>query len=239
VAVDIRPGVTIGSIALRDRFRAAPRISEVIEMIMRAKGGRRPDSMLVFSCAVALAPACFASTLYWTDFSRTNAGGVSRVDTQTLIYEPVISSGLTSPYRLAIDQAGGKMYWTTTYTGDVLRANLDGSNVETIIDRSGAQLGIAVDGGGGSIYWSAGAEIYRADLDGSNQTLLVTADTGDIVQDLTIDQDSGKLYFSNYDGVAPGKLQRVNLDGTSLEDVVTGIAYGPAGLAVDSTTGMA
>ena len=55
-----------------------------------------------------------------------------------------------------------KMYWTDFDTGEIQRANLDGSQVETIVPGLGSSgssnvlsRGIAVDGGAGKIYWTA------------------------------------------------------------------------------------
>ena len=40
---------------------------------------------------------------------------------------------LRRPADLAVDAAGGKLYWTDWLTGKVQRANLDGSRVEDLV----------------------------------------------------------------------------------------------------------
>ena len=78
---------------------------------------------------------------------------------------------------IAVDATAGKMYWTS-WTSDsdhdriVQRANLDGSDVETL--RGGVALDIALDIQGGKMYLANWSEIQRADLDGSNAEDLIT-----------------------------------------------------------------
>ncbi len=185
------------------------------------------------------ATAARAATLYWTEFAPDATGGIFRVDLDTLEVEPVIPTGLTSPYRIAVDRDGGKMYWTSTYAGTIQRANLDGSDLETIVYAGYTTLGIAVDGAGGKVYWSAGSNVHWSNLDGSGAELLFNAGAPGMVQDLTLDPAAGKIYASNWSG-APGpigKIQRANLDGSGLEDVVTAIRNGPVGLGVDHAGG--
>ena len=64
---------------------------------------------------------------------------------------------------------------------------------------------------------------------------LVTADTNGLVQDLTIDAVSRKLYISDSPGTndPEGRILRANLDGTDMETVRSGIRSGPVGIGVD------
>lgn len=177
-----------------------------------------------------------ASTLYWTDWSDGQMVGIKSADLDTLVIHDVIAGGLDYPYRLAVDPIGAKLYWTTAYAAKVQRANLDGSGVEVITDLgSGSNTGIAVDGVGGKVYWAKVNEVWSANLDGSDATALFTVSEG--VQDLTLDAVNGQVYVSNFSGSGVGTLQRFNLDGTGLEDVVTEIVDGPFGLGVDAVSG--
>ncbi len=60
--------------------------------------------------------------LYWVDaatkIQRANLDG-------TNIEDLVITD---TPYGIALDVAGGKMYWTTSWPRKIQRANLDGKN---------------------------------------------------------------------------------------------------------------
>ena len=69
---------------------------------------------------------------------------------------------------IALDIAGGsdKVYWTVYWPDDeqkIQRANLDGSDVETVLIPSGNPWGIALDSADGKMYWT-GWGIWRANL---------------------------------------------------------------------------
>src|SRR5262249_10124512 len=70
-----------------------------------------------------------------------------------------------TPKQVQIDKKGGKLYWCDREGMRVMRANLDGSNIETLVDTSGGDprpgpdarkwcVGIAVDTERGRIYWT-------------------------------------------------------------------------------------
>ena len=80
---------------------------------------------------------------------------------------------------LALDMAGGKMYWTDLVSGTIRQANLDGSRKETLISVDGPYY-IILDVTGGKIYWidanGQSFTIRRANLDGSQRETLVSGD---------------------------------------------------------------
>ena len=73
------------------------------------------------------------------------------------------------PLGIGLDLAEGKMYWNRR-SGPIFRANLDGSEVETLVDDDVYKSAIALDLPNGKIYWALEFTngVYRADLDGSN-----------------------------------------------------------------------
>lgn len=77
------------------------------------------------------------------------------------------------PIDIDLDLDKGKMYWTDRHTRKVLRANLDGTNIETLIDESKTAIripiGLTLDLASKKMYWSdpATRTIQRANLDGS------------------------------------------------------------------------
>src|SRR4029450_14108238 len=87
------------------------------------------------------------SQIYWTEFVHSPAtGGITRADIWTIVREPIVPDGLISPYRIAIDPVEQKMYWTSTQGGGLQRANLDGTDLQTIVPASGTPfLGLAID----------------------------------------------------------------------------------------------
>ncbi len=76
----------------------------------------------------------------------------------------VPSGGTFTPKQMKLDLAGGKMYWSDREGMRVMRANLDGSDVEALVttgqtdadrmDESRWCVGVALDLDGGTIYWS-------------------------------------------------------------------------------------
>src|SRR5262249_519735 len=84
---------------------------------------------------------------------------------------------------LTVDKSGGKLYWSDREGRRVMRANLDGSNIEILVDTSHGDprpgpdatkwcVGIAVDPERGQIYWTQkGPEkgglgrLFRANID--------------------------------------------------------------------------
>ena len=135
---------------------------------------------------------------------------------------------------VALDVASGKVYWTDSdgyqinhggFSGEIRRANLDGSDVETLVTGLVHPSGIAVDPVGGQVYWteldhqSDGlGSIQRANLDGSNVQTLVTGI--DEANNLAIDIEDGKLFWPE---LTTHTIQSANLDGSGVQVVLTGL----------------
>ena len=102
--------------------------------------------------------------------------------------------------------ADGKVYWTTE--GRIERCNLDGSERQTLRDRSSGLIGgIAVDAAAGRLYWTEGpvysqktAKIWRANLNGSGAEAWAGAEDWDynnyIPSLLAVDAALGRLYWT-------------------------------------------
>ncbi len=131
-----------------------------------------------------------------------------------------------------LDLMHGKVYWTNGGL-DVSRANLDGSNPETVLSFPlGGDIlisGLAVDPVRGKLFYDDfelvnNRGIYSANLDGSNPTLIVdfgpdsaTTNPNHSPMQLAVDVASGKLYWN--DSVTDA-IYRVNEDGTGAIDTV-------------------
>ena len=142
-----------------------------------SEGRKLPDGLVVDVAA---------GYLYWTNMGnpKANDGSIFRSDLDGRNMTTIIAPGDTfTPKQLQIDKPDGKLYWSDREGMRVMRADLDGSNIETLIDtskgdsRPGADpnkwcVGIAVDANAGKLYWSqkggdnAGqGSILRANLD--------------------------------------------------------------------------
>ena len=137
--------------------------------------------------------------LYWLD---KNAGTITSGYRNGYASETVVSPIYNGEY-LAV--GGGKIYWTTPTK--VRRANLDGSEAETLYQDSYVSLkGIAVDPDLGKIYWASlpgtfdeNGEIWRANLDGGNARVWASREewnvNGYVPWLLAIDSEGGRLYW--------------------------------------------
>ena len=135
---------------------------------------------------------------------------------------------------LAMDVAGGKLYWTertSDSTGRIRRANLDGRNVRLVKNLTSLPHGIALDAANGKIYvTNAWGKVQRLDVDGSNfQPNLIT----DLERPsgLALDVSGGKVYWAE----TTGRIRRANLDGSNVEDVATGLGP-PISIAIFDNT---
>ena len=109
-----------------------------------------------------------------------------------------------------------KLYWATG--GKIQRGNLDGSNIEDVVNREAES--IALDATNGKLYWShADNGIYRANLsDGTNIEQLIDDDVWAISGGgIALDIAGGKMYWTNGE---TDSIFRANLDGTNVEELL-------------------
>ncbi len=155
--------------------------------------------------------------MYWTDDSgfsikRANLDGSGM--TGNLVTSEVINAK-----DIELDVANGHMYWTDL-GGKIQRADLDGSNVLDIINDVlllPSIDDIALDVANGHMYWidDSGSSIKRANLDGSGMTgNLVTSEVIN-ANDIALDATNGHMYWTS-----GFKIQRANLDGSSVFDIL-------------------
>ena len=161
------------------------------------------------------------SKIYWTERSehrilRANLDG-SNVETLAGGHgQSRAVLRVSAPYGLALDTAWSKMYWTDMGTDTIQRADLDGSNVETLISGVNSSS-LALDAAEGKMYYATRGKIQRADLDGSNVETLVTGVT---TFGLALNVAEGKIYWTYRHR---GKIQRADLDGSNVETLVAGL----------------
>jgi DNA-binding beta-propeller fold protein YncE len=142
-----------------------------------SEGRKLPDGLVVDVAA---------GHLYWTNMGnpKANDGSIFRSDLNGRNMTTIIAPGDTfTPKQLQIDKPNGKLYWSDREGMRVMRANLDGSRIETLVDTSHGDprpgtdaakwcVGIAIDVDAGKLYWTqkggdnAGeGRILRANLD--------------------------------------------------------------------------
>jgi sugar lactone lactonase YvrE len=160
-------------------------------------------------------------------------GGVIRASMYGELPTVIVPSEVAGvgPDGVAIDIESGHLYWTTmgkvaAADGSIMRSDLDGRNVKTIVPAGGAYTPkqLKLDAATRKLYWSdrEGMRVMRANFDGSNvETLIVTGsgdtdrkDAGRWCVGIAIDTHGGKLYWTQKGGDNAGKgtIKRANLE---------------------------
>ena len=262
IALDVAGGKMYWTDASVDSIRRANLDGSDIELVIdtRAIGGQLLEGPATTPRDVALDLTSDPPKMYWVDAGRANLeeGKIQRANLDGSSPEALVTTGLVNPQSIALDVAAGKMYWTDSGTGGpnglqddkIQRANLDGSNVETLLTYDNflrVPRGIALDVAAGKMYWTdiVRDRIRRANLDGTEpEDILNTRTFGgqslggpataprDIALDLT--SDPPKMYWvdAGTGNVDNGKLWRANLDGSSPEALVTSGLVNPQGIAL-------
>lgn len=182
--------------------------------------------------------------MYWTGWRssspkmtgkifRSNFDGTDEEDLVT--YTANIA---TYPSGIALDLENGKMYWTDLGAKKIMRANLDGSDVATLIEPDlEIPYAIALDTLANKIYWvnasPTGADrVQRSNIDGTEVQILVTQDQVN-PQGITLDLNKQMMYWVN-----SNFIHRAKLDGTEVENLVQyRSSERPNGLALDLENG--
>ncbi len=173
-----------------------------------------------------------AGAIYWTDWDTNK---IQRAHLNGSNVQDLVTTGLGSPYGIALDVAGDKMYWADAGTAKIQRANLDGSHIQNLVPLGlGLPICIALDVPGGKMYWTdrGTGKIQRANLDGSNVEDLVFGVKG--LHGIALDVAGNKMYWTDNEA---SKIQRSNLDGTTIEDLVTTGLQLPNEIALDIAGG--
>src|SRR6202165_6174832 len=81
--------------------------------------------------------------IYWTNMGipNLNDGSIERADIDGKNRKTIVAQGATrTPKQIILDKKGGKLYWCDREGMRVMRCNLDGSRLETLIEagRGGA-----------------------------------------------------------------------------------------------------
>ena len=109
-----------------------------------------------------------AGHIYWTNMGNptVNDGSIERADLDGQNRITIVAQGGTfTPKQLQLETKSGKLYWCDREGMRLMRANLDGSNMETLVDTSQGDprpgpdptkwcVGVAIDVDGGTVYWT-------------------------------------------------------------------------------------
>ena len=149
-------------------------------------------------------------------------------------------SSANTPIGVALDPAGGKVYWADSASNQIRRRNLDGTGVvDVVLSGIAIPVGVAIDRSAGKIYWTESSPPYRvrrANLDGTGIEDLAEGATLGFQNPygIAVDPDLGKVYWTSRGSGAA--IWRADLDGANPESVVGGLSN-PLDVKIDGSGG--
>jgi sugar lactone lactonase YvrE len=187
-----------------------------------------------------------AGHIYWTNMGtpKANDGSIERADLDGRNRKVIVPKGGTfTPKQIQLVAKSRKLYWCDREGMRVMRADLDGSNVETLVDASQGDprpgpdatkwcVGVAVDVDGGKVFWTqkgpdnAGqGRIFRTGIDvPTGQTASNRADIEVLYDglpepiDLDLALDDRVLYWTDRGDPPRGNtVNRAPMDSGSLD----------------------
>jgi hypothetical protein len=224
--------------------------------------GSEPET-LVTGCRLpdSLAADSTAGYFYWTNMGvpHRNDGSIERADFDGGNRRVIIPEGGTfTPKQLHLEKTSAKLYWSDREGMRVMRANLDGSQVETLIqtgegesdrhDPSNWCVGITVDPLRGQMYWtqkgaddSGHGRIFRAGIDmPRGQTATNRLDIEMLFEglpepiDLELDLEHRILYWTDRgDRLRGNTVSRTTIDGHLSRQIVLDHLMEGIGIALD------
>jgi hypothetical protein len=203
-----------------------------------------------------------AGHIYWTNMGipSLNDGSVERADINGKNRKVIVPVGDThTPKQIILDKTAGKLYWCDREGMRVMRCNLDGSRLETLIEtgRGDADsrdatkwcVGLSIDRKHGKIYWSqkgpdnaglgrisrANLEIPTGETPANRSDIEVFFDALPEPIDLEFDHENRIMYWTDRGDPPRGNtVNRASLDNKPAEPeiVVTHLMEG-IGIALD------
>ena len=203
-----------------------------------------------------------AGHIYWTNMGvpSLNDGSIERADIDGRNRKTIVPQGGTfTPKQLHLEKKSGKLYWSDREGMRVMRSNLDGSGIETLVvagqgdtDRRDATkwcVGITVDPERGQFYWTqkgpdnaergrifrANIEIPKGESAASRNDIEVLFDRLPEPIDLELDLDHRVLYWTDRGDPPRGNtVNRASIDQKPREPeiVLTHLMEG-IGIALD------
>jgi sugar lactone lactonase YvrE len=204
-----------------------------------------------------------AGHIYWTNMGSSpsvNDGSIERADIDGKNRKVIVPRGATfTPKQIQLDQKDGKLYWCDREGMRVMRANLDGSQIETLVetgrgdanrrDQTRWCVGITIDPVRQHIYWTqkgpdkggqgrlfrAGIEIPKGETADKRSDIEVFFDRLPEPIDLELDRKNRVLYWTDRGDPPRGNtVNRASVDAKpqAPEILVTHLMEG-IGIALD------
>jgi len=205
-----------------------------------------------------------AGHIYWTNMGIPNAndGSIERADLDGKNRKIIVPKGAThTPKQIHLEKGQGKLYWCDREGMRVMRVNLDGSKIETLVDTSQGDprpgpnatkwcVGVTIDPKRQQIYWTqkgpdnAGlGRIFRANVEIPHGESAANRSDVEVLYDglpepidLELDLESRVLYWTDRGDPPRGNtVNRASIDAKPIPNpqiVVTHLMEG-IGIALD------
>ena len=179
--------------------------------------------------------------IYWTNMGipSVNDGSIERADLSGENRTTIVPQGVTfTPKQLQLEAESRQLYWCDREGMRVMRCDLDGANIETLVQSGGGEedrrdetrwcVGVAVDPERGHVYWTqkgpsdAGlGRILRADLEMPEGATPIDRDDIEVLFgglpepiDLELDLETHTLYWTDRGDPPKGNsVNRAAMDG--------------------------
>jgi hypothetical protein len=202
-----------------------------------------------------------AGHIYWTNMGvpNLNDGSIERADLDGGNRRVIVSQGIThTPKQIHLDKDSGKLYWCDREGMRVMRANLDGSHVETLVetgrgdkdrhDQTRWCVGITTDPKLGKIYWTqkgptkgglgrlcrANIDIPNGESPASRSDIEVLFDQLPEPIDLELDLKNRVLYWTDRGDPPRGNtVNRAPIDKKSAPEILITHLMEGIGIALD------
>jgi len=178
-----------------------------------------------------------SAKMFWIDLDPDRPGleRIQRANLNGSNIEDVITTETFGTRNLVI--AFGMLYWYNLYTGEIRRANTDGTGIESVRfvlpDEEGWHVGLAADESADRLYIALGRRIISTDPDGNEPLHIIDLGKRSRVRGIAVDPPGGKLYWT--DG-GDDAVRRSDLSGFNVETLADGV-LNPQRIAVDPSGG--
>jgi hypothetical protein len=203
-----------------------------------------------------------AGHIYWTNMGvpHRNDGSIERADLDGGNRRFIIPEGGTfTPKQLHLEKESGKLYWSDREGMRVMRASLDGTQVETLVQTGEGEadrhnpsnwcVGIAVDPIRGQVYWtqkgaddSGDGRIFRASIEAPRGQVPTKRLDAELLFeglpepiDLELDLEHRALYWTDRGDPPRGNsVSRTPIDSRPVQEIVLGHPMEGIGIALDA-----
>src|SRR5579863_3085141 len=207
-----------------------------------------------------------AGHIYWTNMGDPvrNDGSIMRSDLNGSNLVTIVPPGGTfTPKQLQLEKRSGKLYWSDREGMRVMRANLDGSQIETLVDTSQGDarpgrdarkwcVGITIDPKRRQIYWTqkgpdnagqgkicrAGIEIAKGENANNRSDIEIFFDRLPEPIDLELDLENRVLYWTDRGDPPRGNtVNRAPIDKKAEPEILITHLMEGIGIALDVPNG--